>query len=102
MQKYDAPYVRPKLEFVGEVLKVKKWKSGKFEVKIKVHNVMQMGEQVEFIVPQGDNFKLKLPELYDLDTKEYVTKVHGGQNKAVLVNLNKEIPVFSILRKKKT
>jgi len=100
MQKYDAPYVRPDLEFIGEVLKVKKLKNGKYQAQLKVHNVIKMGEKVEVIVPQGDNFKIRLPELYDLDKKDYVVEAHGGQNKMVLLNLDKEIPLFSILRKK--
>lgn len=99
MQKYDAPYVRPDYEFCGEVLNRKKIKDG-FEYKIKVHNILKKGEMIEFITPV-DNFKLKLPELYDLDKKEYVTRAHGGQDKAVLIKLNKNIPVMSILRKKK-
>jgi U32 family peptidase len=104
MQKYDAPYVRPDYEFCGEVISSKKLKSEKlesdeYEVKIKVHNVLKEGENVEVISPD-DNFKIKLPELYDLDKKDYVKQVHGGQDKAVLVKLNKEIPVMSILRKK--
>ncbi len=109
MQKYDAPYVRPDYEFCGEVIGSKKVSArggsasgGKesFEYKIKVHNVLKQGETIEVITPD-DNFKIKLPKLYDLDKKEYVTKVHGGQDKAILVKLNKEIPIMSILRKKK-
>jgi len=99
MQKYDAPYVRPNLEFCGEVLKSKKVKEG-FETKIKVHNVLKQGEKVEVILPQGENFKIKLPQLFDLDKKDFVKQVHGGQDKTVIVILNQEIPIYSILRKK--
>jgi putative protease len=98
MQKYDAPYVRPDLEFVGEILSRKQIKDT-WQYVVKVHNIIKMGDQVEFIVPQCENFKIKLPELYDLDKKEYVSQAHGGQDKAVLLNLDKEIPVMSILRK---
>ena len=107
MQKYDAPYVRPDLEFCGEVLKslkskVQSLKSKEniYEVVIKVHNVVREGDEVEAIVPQGENFKFKLPKLYDLDKKEYVKEVHGGQDKAILIQLDKEMPVMTILRKK--
>ncbi|MFC1598708.1 U32 family peptidase C-terminal domain-containing protein [Patescibacteria group bacterium] len=110
MQKYDAPYVRPDFEFCGEILGVKKLSakdgspSGRkdsWQYKIKVHNIIKMGEQVEFIVPQADNFKTRLPKLYDLDKKDYVAKAHGGQNKTILINLKQKIPLMSILRKKK-
>lgn len=109
MQKYDAPYVRPDVEFCGEIMKsqkskVKSLKSKEniFEVVIKIHNVVREGDEVEAIVPQGDNFKFKLPELYDLDKKVFVKEVHGGQDKAILVQLKREIPVMTILRKKIT
>jgi hypothetical protein len=35
-----------------------------------------------------------------LDEKKYVVEVHGGQDKAILLQLNKEMPVMTILRKK--
>ncbi len=101
MQKYDAPYVRPDLEFCGEILERKEMVKGAWQYKVKVHNVIKVGDQIEFIPPQKDNFKLSIPTIYDLDKKEYVAEVHGGQDKTVLINLNKEIPVMSILRKKK-
>lgn len=100
MQKYDAPYVRPDLEFCGEILNSKKVKNV-WQIQVRVHNVLKMGDEVEVIVPQGDNFFIRLPEMYDLDKKKYITEVHGGQDKTVLVNLDKEIPVMAILRKKK-
>jgi uncharacterized membrane protein YfhO len=62
---------------------------------------LKQGEKVEVIVPKGDNFTIKLPQLYDLDKKEYVKQAHGGQDKQILINLGKEIPVMSILRKNK-
>jgi putative protease len=100
MQKYDAPYVRPDLEFCGEVLERKDLGKGAWQYKVKVHNVIKVGDAVEFILPQAKNFKLALPTIYDLDAKKYVTEVHGGQDKAILLQLNKEMPVMTILRKK--
>ena len=101
MQKYDAPYVRPDLEFCGEILERKEMVKGVWQYKIKVHNVIKIGDQIEFIPPQKDNFKMPIPTIYDLDKKEYVAEVHGGQDKAILLQLNKEMPVMTILRKKK-
>jgi len=101
MQKYDAPYVRPDLEFCGEVIRSMKAEGRSMKFKIKVHNVVRQGDEVEAIVPQGENFKFKLPELYDLDKKEFVKEVHGGQDKAILIQLNREMPMMTILRKKK-
>ena len=101
MQKYDAPYVRPDLEFCGEVLDRKEMVKGVWQYKVKVHNVIKIGDQIEFIPPQKENFKMPIPTIYDLDKKEYVTEVHGGQDKAILLQLNKEMPVMTILRKRK-
>ena len=42
-----------------------------------------------------------MPKMFDLDEKKYVTEVHGGQDKTILIVLNKELPVMSVLRKKK-
>lgn len=109
MQKYDAPYVRPDVEFCGEIMKslkskVQSLKSKEniYEVVIKVHNVVRQGDEIEAIVPNGENIKFKMPEMYDLDEKKFVTEVHGGQDKAILVQLGKEMPVMTILRKKIT
>jgi len=100
MQKYNAPYVRPDLEFCGEVLERKNVGKGAWQYKVKVHNVIKIGDHIEFIPPQKENFKMPIPTIYDLDKKEYVTEVHGGQDKAILLQLNKEMPVMTILRKK--
>jgi putative protease len=100
MQKYDAPYVRPDLVFCGEVLERKNVTKSAWQYKVKVHNVIKIGDQIEFISPQKENFKMPIPTIYDLDKKEYVTEVHGGQDKAILLQLNKEMPVMTILRKK--
>lgn len=68
--------------------------------KIKVHNVIRQDDEIEAIVPHGENFKFKIPEMFDLDEKKYVTEVHGEQDKAILVQLGREVPVMTILRKK--
>jgi len=101
MQKYDAPYVRPDHEFCGEILAKQKLNDGSWEYKVKIHNVLNQNDLVEFILPQGENLKVKIGQLYDLDKEEFVSEVHGGQDKAILVQLNKEMPVMTILRKKK-
>ncbi|MCX6739982.1 MAG: U32 family peptidase [Candidatus Parcubacteria bacterium] len=101
MQKYDAPYVRPDVEFCGEIIKSLKSKVESPKVVIKVHNVIRQGDEVEAIVPKGENFKFKIPEIFDLDEKKFVKEVHGGQDKAILIQLSKEVPVMTILRKKR-
>lgn len=100
MQNRDKTHFRSELEFCGEVLESKMVDKKTWQVKIKVHNVIRVGEQVEFIRPSQDNFTAKLDTIYDLDKKKNVKEVHGGQDKAILVKLNKEVPVMTILRKK--
>ncbi|MDD5341412.1 MAG: U32 family peptidase C-terminal domain-containing protein [Patescibacteria group bacterium] len=99
MQNYDTTHHRSKFEFCGEVLDSKKIDKHTWQIKIKVHNVIKVGEQIEFILPLKDNFTIKIAEIYDLDKKKMVDEVHGGQDKAILVKLNKEVPVMTILRK---
>ena len=99
MQNYDKTHFRSELEFCGEVLENKKIDQKTWQAKIKVHNVIKVGEQIEFVRPLQDNFIAKIKEIFDLDKKKNVKEVHGGQDKAILVKLNKEVPVMTILRK---
>ena len=69
---------------------------------VKVHNVIKSGEQIEFVRPMQNNFITKIEEIFDLDEKKNVQEVHGGQDKAILIQLNKEVPAMTILRKNKS
>jgi putative protease len=100
MQNFDKTHFRSELEFCGEVLESKKIDKKIWQVKIKVHNMIRVGEQIEFIPPMKSNFVVKFKDIYDLDKKKNIKEVHGGQDKAILVKLNKEVPVMTILRKK--
>jgi putative protease len=99
MQNYDKVYNRSNLEFCGEILNTKKLEKNIWEYKIRVHNVIEEGDLVEFIPPRGENTKIKIYNIFDLDKKQMVKKVHGGQDKAILVKLNIELPAMTILRK---
>ncbi|MBN1325628.1 U32 family peptidase C-terminal domain-containing protein [Candidatus Falkowbacteria bacterium] len=100
MQNYNKTHFRSESEFCGEVIESKKNNKKAWQAKIKVHNVIRSGETIEFIRPLQDNFTEKIKEIFDLDKKKNVKEVHGGQGKAILVKLNKEVPVMTILRKK--
>jgi putative protease len=99
MQNYDKTHFRSELEFCGEVLESKKINNKTWQAKIKVHNVISVGEQIEFIRPLQDNFTAKINEIFDLNKKKNVSEVHGGQNKMILLKIKKDMPVMTILRK---
>ena len=101
MQKYDSPYVRPDLDFCGEVLASQKLGDGSWQYTVKVHNVIKEHDLIEFILPQGANLKVKIGQLYDLDKEVFVKEAHGGQDKTILLHLDKKLPAMTILRKHK-
>jgi len=92
-QKYDSGHLPCEWEFIGMVTNNKC-------VKVKVHNAIYQGDEVEFIMPQGENFSVKLNEFFNAETGEKLLEAHGGQNTEILIPLDKELPEFTVLRKK--
>ena len=66
---------------------------------IKVHNQIKVGDQIEFVVPGGANFEFKIEKIYDEDKQE-VSKAHGGQDKNIYLPIEKELPKYTLLRRK--
>lgn len=87
-------------EFCGQVVQASTKKGKSFLTLIKVHNVIKVGDEIEFVMPFYDVRKMKLKKLYDVKTEELIEKAHGGQEKMVLIETNFEVPEFSVLRRK--
>ena len=108
MQYYPSSYKGSEYEFVGQVLGKFKVESAKLKIKeslrdglfykIKIHNVLRLGQIVEFVPPVGGNFKLKINNMIDADTGERIKEVHGGQEKAIWFKSKLNIPKMTILR----
>ncbi len=100
-QKYDASHKLTNYQFVGEVKKsIKlKTKNKKWQIYIKVHNELFIGDKIEIIQPKGEKVKLKIKKMLNIDNEEII-EAHGGQEKTIIITVNKKIENMSIIRKK--
>lgn len=92
-------------QFAGEAVKSKKSKvkSSKLRSKaifIKVHNALHIGDEIEIVVPRGENIKMVIGEMYDTETGKAIKEAHGGQGRVVLIFSDDEVPARSIVRRK--
>lgn len=72
----------------------------KYQIYIKVHNSLKVGDQIEIVAPGYDIIKMKLKKMADAETGEEVTEAHGGQKKIVIIEVSEEIPEYSVVRRK--
>ncbi len=85
-------------EFVGEVVKISN-KEKKRKIKIKAHNAIYTGDQVE-IIDTEKNQSLKILGIYDEKMKS-VNSAHGGGNNIYYLETDaKNISPLSLLRKR--
>jgi putative protease len=69
--------------------------------KIKVHNTLKTGDEIEIVRPFLPILKIKLQKMLDANTGEEITEVHGGGGgSTVIIESQEEIPEFSVLRRK--
>jgi len=87
-------------QFVGEVAE-----SNKDEINVKIHNELFIGDEVEIVVPQGDNIKLKINNIKDAESGDILQEAHGGQEKIVKINIGynigQSVVIGSVMRKKR-
>jgi len=69
-------------------------------LKIKVHNSLKVGDEVEIVSPNYvvKNFCLK--KMYDIKTGEPITEAHGGQEKMVLIEVEGVVGEWAVLRRR--
>jgi U32 family peptidase len=85
-----------KWEFCGQVVS-----SQQKEAVIKVHNSLKVGDQLEIISPSYNLTKLKVKNIYRSDNREEIKEAHGGGGSMeIILKLDKNIPQFSVLRRK--
>lgn len=75
---------------------VEKYQAGRilFEVK----NRIDLGEEIEILIPRGEILKLRIEELSD-SKNQPIDKAHAGQGTKVWLPVPREIPLLSLLRK---
>jgi putative protease len=80
-----------KCRFVGII----KWADGDL-YRIEMRNRVEVGEEVEVVMPEAENLKVKLKEILNLK-KEPVKVAHGG-DKDVYFRLKKGVSVGAVVR----
>lgn len=88
-----------RLRFVGG-LEDKEGKSKKFLTLVKIHNSLRVGDQIEIVLPGYDIIKMKVDKIVDNETGEVMDSAHGGQKKLVILETSREVPEFSVIRRK--
>lgn len=84
-------------EFCGQVAGIKNGLT-----LVKVHNALRVGDQIEVLLPGYDIIRKKVDKIVDAETGESLESAHGGQGRFVLLDFKKEIPEYSVLRRKLT
>ncbi|MCK4539894.1 U32 family peptidase C-terminal domain-containing protein [Candidatus Parcubacteria bacterium] len=89
-------------EFCGQVVKhaARDTQHTTNKIFIKVHNCIKTGDEVEIVLPEYDIIKMKVDKLWDADTGEELSEAHGGQGMVVVIEVNKDVPEFSVVRRR--
>ncbi len=82
-------------EFCGVVV----GENEKGENLIKVHNSIKVGDEIEVVMPKYEVVKMKIEKIKDAKTGKEEQEAHGGQEKTILLKLNKKAPKYSVLRR---
>ena len=82
-------------EFCGQVIK----NIDKNKILVKVHNSIKLGDQLEIVYPKYDIIKMKITKILDGDTEEKIKEAHGGQDKSIILEVDKKVGPYSLLRR---
>lgn len=96
-QTTSQSHCKEKYEFVGEVIE---YNNSTGLTKIKVHNALYLKDKIHILTPKLENQTGSVLEIYDDQTLEKLESAHGGQDREVYIKLKKNLPQFSILRRK--
>lgn len=98
-QNLENSHNRPKWEFCGQVLKSVKIKN-KFQIYIKVHNALKIGDEIEIVSPPYDVKKINIKKIIDSKNQEEIKEAHGGSAKTIIIlELGCKISKYSVLRR---
>ncbi|MEA3463872.1 MAG: U32 family peptidase C-terminal domain-containing protein [Patescibacteria group bacterium] len=70
----------------------------KYNIFIKVHNSLRVGDEAEIVMPKYDIIKMRIKNMTDSETGETLEQAHGGQGRIVIIESNREIPQYSVIR----
>ncbi|MFH1522907.1 MAG: U32 family peptidase C-terminal domain-containing protein [Patescibacteria group bacterium] len=92
----------PKWEFCGQAMHLNLQMICKStnKVCVKVHNTMKAGDRIEILRPDYDIIKMKIKEMRHAKTGEIINEAHGGAGgDVVLIEVDKEVPEYSVIRR---
>ena len=69
-------------------------------IHIKVHNSIKINDIIEIILPYYKIEQIKIKKLINISKNIEIKKAHGGQNMIIGIKINKNIPKYSVLRRK--
>jgi putative protease len=70
-------------------------------MKVKVHNRMKIGDEIEIVRPFLPILKMKLTSMINAESGKEISEAHGGGGgNVVIIEGDEEVPVFSVLRRK--
>jgi U32 family peptidase len=68
-------------------------------ITIKVHNQIFIGDKLEFVVKGEESFPYKVKKMYNEDMEE-LKEAHGGQDVDVYLEVKRELPEMTLVRRK--
>ena len=102
-QNLDNSHNQSQWEFCGQIVDNQKSivKGQLSKVKIKVHNTLKVGDEIEILRPAYDIIKMKVKKLVDAKNGQEITEAHGGSGgQTVFLETEKDIPIYSVIRRK--
>lgn len=101
-QNTEAAANKSNWQFCGEVLGGKRISSEEYKVRIKVHNNIKKGEELEILRPSYDIIKISPAKIWNAETGEEMEEAHGGGSGHIIyIYCNQNIPKYSVVRKSK-
>ena len=98
-QNTDNSHEKSVWEFCGQVVGQIK-NAGKYKIFIKVHNSIKLGDEIEIGKPKYAIIKMKINKILDFENLEEIKEAHGGQERKIVLELDEEVPEFSVVRRK--
>ena len=100
-QKIDKCHEECGWEFCGVVLQdaLQDFTRSLNLMKVKVHNKIVVGDEIELVIPNAENISFKVEKMYNQEGEE-ITEAHGGQEKVIYLPIGKDIAEHSLIRRK--
>ncbi len=100
-QEIDKSHQKCDWEFCGQVISPNTEQKTQNKIFIKVHNTLRLGDEIEIVRPFYDIIKMRLEKMIDSKNNKEIDEAHGGSGgQIVILELNEEVPEYSVIRRK--